>query len=401
MGDTFLMNRSFIRHGYFAAASGMLAVTTLLTASSAHAQSYTAGGDARTFAMGGAGIALTQEHGSTSRANPASLAFASRDVVPTFPSLGVRASGPADSNAASTYLLGGMKSSDAVSIAAQYGTANSELGLSGFTSLRMGKIEISAGAVGITHVDPNAAFASWASSANKMAPEFLDPTGRADLWSAGYYTLPSVATGFTLPTDSSSRFRVGLGVRVKDMVGVYNHRIVERYINSSGFADMKADLAPEMGGQNTLTRKGVGADLGMLIRPKNGYGVSAALVVANAVRPSFVFPVMDDSGNKVGQFDILQTTVTAGLGYTSRHGLTLAADIVDIGAKSSPNGDSNDFTASGQQLRIGAEQRIFRSLAVRGGYSNLAGATYGFGFFGMDVAFGKKVPLEVVRTINF
>lgn len=379
-------------------------VLALTTVTSAHAQSYTMGGDARAFAMGGAGIALTQGRSSGGRANPASLAFETREVLPTFPSVGVRSEGPANANAASTYLMGGTKGADAMSLAAQFGTGRSDLGVNSFAALRMGKMEVSANAVGVAHILPNEKFASWAGTPDKN-PLNLDSQGRADIYAAGYYTLPSVATGFTLPTKGKSANVIGVGVRVKQMNGLYSHRVVAR--EDVGFGDqtvsrLNTSLAPEMGGENQITKKGVGADLGFMIRPRNGAGFSAALVVANAVRPSFKFAEKDADGKTIREFDILQTSVSAGVGFETRTGLTLALDAVNIGGKkTAADSFAQGMSANGQQFRVGAEQRILKTFALRGGYSSQGGATYGVGFFGLDVAFGKRVPLEVVKTINF
>ena len=376
-------------------------------AGTAHAQSYTLGGDARAFAMGGAGIALTQPRGTGGRANPASLAFERNEVVPTFPSVGVRSAGPAKTDAASTYLLGGAKGKDALSIAAQYGSAKSDLGVSGYGALRFGKFEVSASAVGIAHVLPNENWAKWVNNGGKATT--LDELGdaRADIYAAGYYTLPAVAFAGTLPNrhagKNGSTQTMAFGLRVKEMRGVYSHRIADTTsLPQTNGDEGNTQLAPEMHGQNTLTKTGIGADLGFLMRPAHGAGFSAAVVVSNFIKPSFVFPVEDSAGKKLGQFDIVQSTVTAGMGYETKTGLTLAADLVNIGGKKATSGSLIDgMNNSGQQFRLGAEQRLFKTLSLRGGYSAVSGATYGVGFFGLDVAFGKKVPLEVIKTLNF
>ena len=368
------------------------AVTIIACATgSARAQNYTIGGDARAFAMGGAGVALTQQRGTGGRTNPASLAYENKDVLPTFPSVSVRSNGPANVNVASTYLLNGTKASDATSIARQYGSSDSTFGVNGYAALRVGRFEISGAGVGVGHLYPNAALQNWVKNGNNILNN-LDPTSRADFYAAGYYNLPAVAFAGTLPAKRTTTAIYGVGLRVKAMTGLYSHRIVD-YNGLVGTTN--GTLAPEMNGKNQLRKSGTGADLGFLVRPRSGAGFSGGLVLANIVHPSFVFESKDVAGNTVSRFDIVKASTSAGVGYQTGKGFTAAADLVNIGDKK-----VNDLTG-GQQFRFGVEQVLFHTIAVRGGYNQVSGVTYGGSLFGLDFAFGKKVPLEVVKTINF
>lgn len=368
-------------------AAVFLTAALAITASSAHAQSYTLGGDARTFAMGGAGIAV-QYQSMGSRLNPATLAFEGREVQPNFPTLGLRANN-VDVNAAN-YLLSSQRSKDARSLLIQYaGTGDSDFGVNGNAAIRFGKIEVSANAVGVGRLQPNAKLQEW-SKAGTGDP--LTLTGaEGHVLAAGYYTLPAVAFASTFPAPKTSRNNIAFGLRVKQMKAVYSHYIVDEEAlrgrtNTGALAEPR--LASEMNGNDTLEQQGVGADFGILIRPRKGDGFSTAFVVTNALKPNFVFNGTDRNGNSA-RYDLLQTIASAGIGYQNRM-TTLAADAVNLAGS---NGS--------MQIRVGGEQRLTRSVALRAGYSSQGGATWGFNLFGFDAAFGKKVPLEIVRTISF
>ena len=376
-----------------AVAAGTFALIVALTFSgSAQAQDYTLGANARNFAMGGAGLALVRSSGSDGRANPASLAYERNNVAPTFPSLGVRSEGPATSNAGSSYLYGGAKQTDAISLAGVYGSAPSTAGINGYLAFRVGKLELSSNGVGLLHVRPNASWANWVQHGNN---EFntLPADGQVDLFAAGYYTLPAVGYATTLRGNLISKNSTSaLGLRVKDIVGVYSHQIVNAGFDAGlNHTAIHSNLAPEMNNTRILRKSGIGADMGFLVRPKGLTGVSAGLVAENFIKPSIVF----NSPGAGQRFSIIPSSLSAGLGFEARTGLTLAADLINIGGGKDLEGNGT------QDMRVGMEQRFFKVVAVRGGYSKLSGATYGFGFFGFDVALGKKVPLEVVRSLNF
>ena len=100
----------------------------------------------------------------------------------------------------------------------------------------------------------------------------------------------------------------------------------------------------------------------------------------NFVKPDLTFR---DQNNVL--IDPLVQTTTVGVAMR-KSGLTLAGDIADFFGR--------------QDMRLGAEQR-FGPLALRAGYSSSRGSTYGVGLFGLDVAFGKGQPLELVKSIRF
>jgi hypothetical protein len=349
----------------------------------AHAQDdFTYGGAARAFAMGGAGLALMPEVGGV-RANPASLAFEKRDINLIWPSLGYRALGGVSLNNAAEYLLTGQDLPQAADLARRFAKKDSEFGINANAGIRLGKFEVTGYAVGTGRLQPNDSLRNWANTNGNYNE--LPADGRADILAAGYYSLPSIAGALTLPAKKDSQHNYAVGLRVKYINAMYTHYIADQQA-LQGSADVL--FAPEMGGKETLWKKGVGADLGFMMRPRKGDGISAALMIANALKPNIKFSGTDRNGLPK-RYDLLVTTLSAGAGFQKR-GTTLAADLVDL---TGAGGDA--------QFRAGAEQKIVKGFALRGGYSSGGGFTYGGSLFGFDVALGKAQPLEVVRTINF
>ncbi|GAB4455828.1 MAG: hypothetical protein OHK0029_12580 [Armatimonadaceae bacterium] len=346
-------------------------------------QDFIFGGDARLFAMGGAGLALMQTR--SSRPNPATLAFERRIPDPTFPTLGFRTSEGMNQDRAGGYLVAGAKPKDAASLARDFGSNDSVFGLSGATAFRYGSLEIGASVIARGTLEPNAALQDWVRNGNRIY-ESLSPDARGDVFTVGYYNLPSIAYGQMIPAPKQQSHQVGVGVRLKYMNAFYSHYVADQ---SALLGLTPANLAPEMNGQERLERTGLGMDFGVMIQPRKRSGFSAAFVVSNLVKPNFAFEGTDRNGNPF-RVDPLATTYHAGLGYTSSFGTRVALDVADISG------------AAGQrQFRAGIEQRVWGPIYARGGYNSVTGATYGLGFFGLDVAFGNQIPLEVTQTLRF
>lgn len=361
-----------------------VAASAAFCGAAAAQRDVTYGGDARAFAMGGAGIALLRNQGTGgSRANPASLAFEKQPLSVNFPSVAIRANGPISIGSAYDYLSSGQSLDDAADLTRSLADRDSEFGINANTSIRFGKIEVGAMAVARGRLQPNESLRNWVAAGR---PSTAIPTDvRSDLFAAGYYTLPTIAGASTLPVPPSRPFNVAIGGRLKYMTGIYTHYVADFNTISRG---SEPPLAPEMNGKESLTKKGVGVDLGVLLKQRGDDGYSAAFVVANALKPNLKFTGTDRNGLR-RDYDLAVTTASLGAGYEKK-GSAFAADLVDI-----------TQGAGDRQLRVGAEQRFGGNLAVRGGYSTATGFTYGVGFFGFDVAFGRRQPLEVVRTLNF
>jgi hypothetical protein len=322
---------------------------------------------------------LALNYGGGQRMNPASLAFEEKPFGLAAPSVGLRTGG-----------LSGSKVQDAIknnngdaaaSLLRQFSSRDTTIGLNGDFSVRLSKFELSVYGAGKGYLQPNDAVKAWDGTAG-TAPV----NSRVDLITGAYYALPAISAGVTLPMSAQSAYNYGVGVRVKTLHGIYSHYIADKNVLDGN--NNTAPTAPEMNGKNTLTKNSAGADVGILMQPRGGQGLAAALLVTNLVNPSLKFDGTDRNGN-AHQYKLTGTTLSAGLGLQHK-ATALAADIVDITGATEK-----------AEVRLGVEQRILNTIALRGGYSSHTGYTVGLGIFGFGIAAGKNLPLEVSQSLKF
>ena len=327
-----------------------ITVAVLGIAAGARADDITVGGDARAFAMGGAGIATGASSGGASRNNVASLAFDTGNFRVYAPNLGIRSQGSVSQQRGFDYLLGLGSLGDAAKLVRDYGNRSSDFALNASAGVRLGHIEILTNGVGVGSIRPN-------SNGSKT-----------DVTLDGIYSFPSVGAATVLP-GQKGRFLLAIGGRIKYANVVHSHLIVD----SSG----NATPAPEMNGQTTDTRQGIAGDLGLLLKERNGGPLSVGFSLANAVKPKS--PI---SGAN------FTTLASVGGGYTTKR-IIFAADFVDL------------TQAAGKiQFRTGAEIKL-GLLPIRAGYSSATGFTYGTRILGVDVAASKRQPLEIGSSYRF
>src|SRR5689334_20646278 len=83
------------------------------------------GSNARSTAMGGAGLAIVDRSGYNTLVNPAGLALYNRRVKLSYPGVGIHISGVSFS-AASSHLFGNPDKNDAVTLAKDFGSRQSD-----------------------------------------------------------------------------------------------------------------------------------------------------------------------------------------------------------------------------------------------------------------------------------
>ncbi len=325
----------------------MLAALALVGA--AYAEDLTLGGDARAFAMGGAGVATNASSGGATRNNVASLAFDKGNVRVYMPNIGVRQKGAVKQSDGLDYLLGLGSLGGAAKLIRQFGTTDSSFALNASAGLRVGHLEVLTNAVGSGRVTRKG-------------------TG-AEVQIDGAYSLPSVGFASVLP-GQKGRMKLAVGGRLKYANIVYSRLLVDAAGNVT--------TAPELSGRETDTTQGVAADLGLMWKEDNDGPLSLGIAVSNFIKPRGGNPALGT----------LATTASLGAGYVKK-GMTFAVDLVDITA-----------VTGKAQVRTGAEL-MAGPLPLRAGYSSATGFTYGTRLLGLDVAFSKRAPLEIGRTIRF
>ncbi len=359
--------------------AGLLALGALSVAPAARAD-ITFGGNARAFAMGGAGIAIVDRSEHNTLINPAALALYNRRVHVGFPTIGFSASGVSLS-AAYNHLFTQSRNG-AVTLAKDFGGQPSDFGAALGEDIRFGHLEANAFGIGKVHVIPNQALETWSKTANGDVTK-LTGNERADIIGAGLYALPAIGVAERI-SPPGSPIHVEGGFRVKLERAVYTHYIVDANSlrNNSG-----AMTAPEITHGTTITEDGVGVDFGLLAHPKEHAGFSGALVVTNLITPNFIIHGTDANGNPI-KYDLQPGSVSVGSAYEQGK-MIFALDAVDL-----------TRAYGNPQARYGMQYRTKR-LALRAGYASARGFTVGFGYGWFDFAYGARAPLEVTETLRF
>lgn len=341
----------------------------------------TFGGNARAFAMGGAGLAVVDELGRTSSANPASLALQSRSFRMGIPSLGLRASG-IPIRQAWDHITGNPDLNDAVGLARDFGQNTSQFGVSLGALVSYSHLTLGAEGVATAYIIPNEALRDWARNANGNLAA-LTGNERADLLGAAVYSLPSFAVAERV-SPAMSPTRIDMGAKIKFARALYTH-----YLASADNIrnNTQGTPAPELAGGTSLSKEGLGVDVGFLMHPRDRQGLSAALVVANLVGPEFTFDGTNSAGAAT-RYTLQPRSAAVGLAYAS--GRILAAlDGVDLTRAYGP-----------AQARMGVEYTT-RAISFRAGYASSCGLTAGIGWNYLQLAVGNKTPLEIIQTLRF
>ena len=358
---------------------GMLSVTcSLASVPRVYADDVVFGGNARAYAMGGAGIALIGGAGGANRNNPATLAFEKSASNIYFPGIGLRGDGGLSLSNIGSFLAASGNKKDLTSYAKNFYKEDSNLSLDASIGFRVANFEVYTSGYVVGRIIPNATLQSY--SGTGPVPSGSAAEGIA----SGIYTLPSFGYAVPLPVRVGARYETAVGVRVKKMNALYSHFIADKNLLDNGGNALRA---PEMNGKDSLSKTGTGIDVGLSFRDKRRNGLTGALVIGNLIKPDLHIRGASGVSGNLGNLPV--TTASAGVAY-EKGALTLVGDLTDF------------FGGAGkQQARAGAEVRVGKLFKARAGYATATGFTTGFGAFGFDLAFGKHVPLEVYRTIRF
>jgi hypothetical protein len=185
-------------------------------------------------------------------------------------------------------------------------------------------------------------------------------------------------------SPAGSPTRVEIGTRIKLERAVYSHYLVD---SANILNNTPAAPAPELNGGTTITKDGVGADLGFLVHPSRYEGLSGALVITNLIDPGFRINGTDATGAAT-KYDLQPRSVSVGTAWTHNK-FVAALDLADL---------TRSYVSP--EARVGAEYETHR-LALRAGYSSAVGFTAGFGWGWFQFAFGNRAPLVVSEALRF
>lgn len=366
-----------MKSGHFI--SPLVVSFVLLSGQSVQAQiGASFGGDARTLGMGGAGVGS----GIVSMINPAVLAK-NKVVRIQAPGITGRATGAIGSLSdlvdTQNFLKSASSAEDQVSFLAKtYGRSDSSFGASTGVAIQAGPLELGFSGLVSGILQPNAALQQWSTAGGSG----LLPSGAAADVSALAMASPSVGFGVNLKpmtvkgVSHTSQVSLMVGARVRMIALGYS-----RYSATEDDGEFVTQPGSELGGATSVTRTGIGADIGAVGQSRlNGYDIQAGIAIQNFVNPRLSF-----SGKAGNSFTPTVSTVTVGVSAV-KSGLIVAADIADA--------------LGSQELRMGVEKQL-GPIAIRGGLNSRLGPTVGFGIFGINVAYGKGMPLQAATTVRF
>ncbi len=397
------------------------------------------GYEARYVGLGGAGLAIIDNPTQAALVNPAALSLRPLGFGIQWPNFGFRWRGGGFGDALSHLASGSISTDEANDLARDLGSEPTRIEASLGFGLAASVADLRFRSLASVLVRPRAEFARWATSgadisnflANNYANQFAGLTTAAEVQNAvnqisqqlgadviGAAAIsPSFGVGVRVPDHLLGNGTLGdvrVGVRLKPTRIYYSHYVVRPTVdvnaitssdfNANGFTaynkiQVRADAAPELGSDTSLSETSWGVDFGLLWQPALIPYTTFALTVDNLIEPSFTFPAgADPRVVPVGE-KLLPRTVNLGAAISVPGGLLLAADLLDVtGAnKANPNGEA--------QFRVGAEFRPnlpgLRLLAVRAGYNSATGMAAGFSIGGFGIAYASRSPLVASQTFNF
>lgn len=380
----------------------LFAVATM--ASAALAGDFNFGSYARNIAMGGAGLALTDDPSTSSVINPAAAAASGSRFQFIVPSLDFHARGAALSDLRSRISeLSGGGDDDAIILAEEFGK--------GPTTLSIGAATGFAGPLGVTAegeaqgiITPGESFSQWvfaglpddaASLAGAIADGTISNTAftnaintaiadsqitgteAADIaavFTAGtsvqakmVYSLPAVnwGTGYELENG-----KMWVGTKMRWMHSESYRWNLQQNPAVTDRLDLEAVKVAD--GEDS----GFGADLGIIYQPKNS--IAQWGVVVN----NFFDPGLNGIDTPM--------MLSVGMASQPRARFRYAIDLVNI------NKAYNERT----RLRMGAEWILTDSFVFRAGNSG-EGWTYGMSVMGLNFAFSDDAPNMISRVLRF
>ena len=396
----------------------LLLLVLLFVALSAcvNASDIDVGSTARSAALGGAGLALGDEFSSTAVVNPAAPAVRGDKFRFVYPGLGFHSKGASFGDILDSIdSLSSGSDSAAIDLIDQFGKNKTTLAVdltTGFAG-QFG-VGISAEAKGV--IRPGTAVREWvtasqgfsngsvtlsnisgikntnfqntitqANAGNTAAARTSFDAYLVDLSDNSVTT--SLAYGPSVTMSSGVKIKSGklwVGTNLKVLITesrtwkVTGRADPNNPLSKNG-SDITAGILYDAVEQPKSEETSLKGDVGAIYKPEKSifqYGI----VVNNVIKPKL-------KGISSAEGD---TMISLGVAAKPISGLTVAADLVNVTRSSSESRD----------LRLGAEWRFGKLFAARAG---LAGDkfTYGFGLFGVNVAFSNDKPGFLAHVLNF
>ncbi|MCE5324093.1 conjugal transfer protein TraF [bacterium] len=378
----------------------MCSLAIVMTAGTVYASDINFGSYARSVAMGGAGLAMTDDASSSSIVNPAAAAAIGKKFQFVFPSFDLRVSGADLSDLTDrTSEISSGNDDDALKLIRDFGKQD--------TTLNFGVVTGFSGAFGVTAegeaqavISPSSSFSEWAIAGtptsvdglksmtfsddevntviqNALADDQINGTDASDIVNAisgstnlagkYVYALPAVNLGRGFDTTGG---KLWLGTRMR-----WLHSEAHKW-NVSQEDGVTDSIELDVTETQNVEDDGFGADLGLIYQPKNSF-IQYGMVINN---------FWD------AKLEGIETPRMYSLGIAAQpnNRWKFAADLVNI----------NKAYDEDTKLRMGAELNLTNKIALRAGYSGDS-FTYGFGLYGINLAFSDDAPSIISRVLSF
>ena len=339
-------------------------------------------GSGRFNGMGRAGLALPGDYLYSGRLNPAMYGLAPSKFQFAVPRFSFRLQGVGIGDLQDFFGdidSGGLDENKLADIARNLGDENFEFGAgTGFGVLFNGfalDLEGDALVAGL----PNQELQNWVNSGSQGA---VPANSRLDAYGLGGY---QIGIGYGRRLNTAGEMDLSLGARVKIVKSYYTHRFADANSIQNNTAGA---LAPEMGGNDTLSENGLGFDIGLVASAAKDQGFFVGATIENLIVPKTTF---DGTGPNLATSTVrpYPRTFNTGIGYLTPGKFVFAADFIDMF-----NG------AGGQEFRAGSEL-LLGGFALRGGYESRSGFTIGAGFGGFNIAFGGNSSGALSYALRF
>ncbi len=392
-----------------------------LVAVPACASDLSFGSTARSVSMGGAGLALADNPGTTVVLNPAAPAASGSRTRFIFPAFEVHSTGASFSDLTDSIdKLASDNTDDALSLVNDFATHDTTLTFSALTGFA-GPFGVTVGGEAQALIQPGAAAAEWAGQAQTFddltfnlntvaitnanyttalakANDFIasgDPQDLADANTAltaymgdlsqnfvrgNFVYGPGVSLSHGYTTASGGQLWLGTTVQfLKSEAHTWQVQAAAPAGISVAGGAASTSLDFSVVEQTVRKSTSTKADVGLIYRPKD------SKIQYGAVIENFIEPSLDGVANAK-----TDRSISVGIAFLPIKNFVWAADLVNI----------NGANGEDAQLRMGGELRLGRFLSARAGYSG-SNWTYGIGVFGINLAWAGDSAQLITNVLKF
>jgi hypothetical protein len=279
---------------------------------------------------------------------------------------------------------GALETNNFGTLARRFASGRKEAGVIGSVGATLGGVYVGYRAEGSISTLPNQELQDWASQSGDVATLSTTFSG-AGLDGFGY-AYDSVEFGYGVPIQQpSGTWNVGL--KVKDVRAFYTHFVANAATIQSGGDGVPG---PEMDGKDVLKKSGVGLDAGFIYTSQTAKNIHFGGVIENLVKPGVGFSQAAPQTGSLKTFNPFDTAISLGVAYVPDKKFMAAADYIDIGN-----------TANRASLRMGAEYRFRKNLAVSAGVNTRDTWIVGADVWGVFVTFTGRNKLWLGQNLHF